>query len=333
MIQVMVSMFFHIIGPFPGFLKLYGTSGPGKLKRMAIVAVLFRAAQWYDDPVIGFIKDRKFRECIMIRVTIWYENVQESGVLPEELRAGRSQEDAEHFSRFLEENCVRVRSQYPSGVMGTLADYLRNEPDLEVTYVTLQMPEYGLTQDLLDRTDVLIWWSHVAQEMVPDEIAYRVVRRVQAGMGFIPLHSAHKSKPFMYLLGTTGTLKWREGDFCRVWTAAPAHPIARGIPESIELSEEEMYGEPFDIPKPDETVFISWFSGGEVFRSGCTWSRGYGKIFYFQPGHETSPSYHNPYILRIILNAVRWAAPEVMRENFDCPKIVESPEEKRRGGR
>ena len=266
----------------------------------------------------------------MIRVTVWYENVQESGIFPEGMRKDMPAENAARFQGFLEESSRRIRAQYPDGVMGTLAEYLENEEDIDVTYVTLQMPECGLTQELLDRTDVLIWWAHVAHDEVPDEIAFRVVQRVQAGMGFIPLHSAHKSKPFMYLLGTTATLRWREGDFCRVWTAAPAHPIARGIPESIELSEEEMYGEPFDIPKPDETVFISWFSGGEVFRSGCTWTRGWGKIFFFQPGHETSPSYHNPMILKIILNAVRWAAPEVMRKDFDCPKIVVAPEEARR---
>ena len=52
-----------------------------------------------------------------------------------------------------------------------------------------------------------------------------------------------------------------------------------------------------------------FFSGGEVFRSGCTFTRGWGKIFYFQPGHEEYPIYFNPQIQRIITNAVRWAAP------------------------
>lgn len=148
------------------------------------------------------------------------------------------------------------------------------------------------------------------------------------GMGFIPLHSAHPSKPMKALLGTSGSLKWREGDFCRVWNTNPTHPIAQGIPESFELEEEEMYGEFFDIPKPDDVVFLSWYRGGEVFRSGCTWQRGYGKIFYFQPGHETNPSYHNPYVLKVIENAVRWAAPVMWRENLECPNIVESPESK-----
>ena len=193
----------------------------------------------------------------------------------------------------------------------------------------MYMPEFGLPDELLDNTDVLIYWAHVMHQAIPDSLAFKIVKRVQAGMGFIPLHSAHQSKPFTYLMGTSGSLSWREGDFCRIWTVAPAHPIARGIPEAVELCEEEMYGEPFDIPTPEETIFISWYGGGEVFRSGCTWKRGYGKIFYFQPGHETSPSYHNPYVLKIIENAVYWTAPTVWRKDFSCPNIVESPEKKR----
>lgn len=266
----------------------------------------------------------------MIRVTIWYEYVQEAGYVTPELEAALPEEWKARMHEWLPQNSERIRRAYPNGLMETLAKYLRKNPEFTVTMTNLMMPDYGLSDELLDNTDVLIYWSHVLQTVLPDEAAYRVVKHVQAGMGFVPLHSAHQSKPFMYLLGTTGTLRWREGDFCRVWTAAPGHPIAEGIPEYIELSEEEMYGEPFDIPKPDDTVFISWFSGGEVFRSGCTWTRGYGKIFYFQPGHETSPSYHNPYILRIIENGVRWAAPVRMRESFECPHIVYSPEDARR---
>lgn len=266
----------------------------------------------------------------MIRVTIWYEAVQEQGMLPQGAEVNYSEETLSHFREWLPKSAERIRAAYPEGVMETLARYLRKIPDLQITMTNLFMPDYGLSQELLDNTDVLIYWAHIAHNVVPDEVALRVVRRVQAGMGFIPLHSAHQSKPFTYLLGTSGSLRWREGDFCRVWTAAPAHPIAQGLPQFIELSEEEMYGEPFDIPTPDETVFISWYSGGEVFRSGCTWTRGYGKIFYFQPGHETSPSYHNPLILKVIENGVRWVAPTVWRESFECPNDVLSPESVRR---
>jgi trehalose utilization protein len=68
-----------------------------------------------------------------------------------------------------------------------------------------------------------------------------------------------------------------------------------------------MYGEVFDVPAPDELVFVSWFTGGEVFRSGCCYTRGRGRIFYFRPGHETHASYHHPDVRRVIANAVDWA--------------------------
>lgn len=263
----------------------------------------------------------------MIRVTIWYEYVQESGELPESfLPAGTPEEHRENFRKFIANSAAAIKKVYPKGVMGTVAEHLSGCEDMQVTSVNLFMPEYGLTDELLEHTDVLIWWAHIAHDAVPDELVRKIRNRVLKGMGFIPLHYAHPSKPMQALLGTSGSLKWREGDFCRVWNINPTHPIAQGIPESFELSEEEMYGEPFDIPKPDDILFLGWFRGGEVFRSGCTWTRGYGKIFYFQPGHETSPSYHNPLILKIIENAVRWAAPVMWRENLDCPHAAESPE-------
>ena len=266
----------------------------------------------------------------MIRVTIWYEYMQEAGYLPEELKEKLPDDWRAHIEEWLPKDSQEIKHAYPNGVMETLAKALRRNQDFEITMTNMFMPEYGLSKELLDNTDVLIYWAHVLHDLLPDETALYIAQRVQAGMGFIPLHSAHISKPVRFILGTSGTLRWRNGDFCRIWTAAPSHPIAEGIPEYIELPEEEMYGEPFDIPKPDETVFISWFSGGEVFRSGCTWTRGYGKIFYFQPGHETNPSYHNPYIIRIIENAIRWAAPVKFREDFDCPHVICSPEEMRR---
>lgn len=267
----------------------------------------------------------------MIRVTIWYEYVQESGELRGEfLPKDITEEEKAGFQEFVANTAERIKKVYPKGVMGTIAEHLRTCNDMQVTSVNLYMPEYGLPEELLNETDVLIWWAHVAHDAIPDELAGKIRDRVLKGMGFIPLHSAHPCKPLKALLGTSGSLRWREGDFCRVWNLNPTHPITQGIPESFELKEEEMYGEFFDIPKPDDLLFLSWYRGGEVFRSGCIWNRGYGKIFYFQPGHETSPSYHNPYVKRIIENAVRWAAPVVWRENMDCPNVLEAPEDKYR---
>ena len=264
----------------------------------------------------------------MINITIWYEYVQEEGTWKENLLGSLplTKEEKNQFDDFLKTSAEKIRTVYPKGISGTLAAYLGNNPDFNIVETNIYDPEYGLAEEVLDRTDVLIFWAHIAHDAIPDEIADRIVKHVQSGMGFIPLHSAHKSKPFMHLLGTSGCLGWREDDFCRVWNINPAHPIAAGIPEYFELPEEEMYSEPFDIPKPDDIILISWFRGGEVFRSGVTWTRGYGKIFYFQCGHETSPSYHNPHVLRIIENAVLWCVPHIRRLGFDCPNMLTSPE-------
>jgi trehalose utilization protein len=204
----------------------------------------------------------------------------------------------------------RVAEVYPEGIHGAIAKHLRTLPDMEVRTATLDEPEHGLTEEVLNNTDVLIWWGHMAHHEVRDDIVDRVYYRVLNGMGLIVLHSGHFSKIFRKLMGTTCDLKWREiGEKERIWVVEPGHPIAQGLDEYIELEHTEMYGERFDIPAPDELVFISWFAGGEVFRSGCCFYRGKGKIFYFRPGHETYPIYHNPKILKVIENAVRWAAP------------------------
>ena len=202
-----------------------------------------------------------------------------------------------------------VASLYPKGIHGAIAEGIQPFGPFEVRTATLEEPEHGLTEEVLEQTDVLIWWGHTAHDRVEDAIVDRVHRRVLEGMGLIVLHSGHFSKIFKKLMGTTCNLKWREAsDKERIWVVDPAHPIAEGLGQYFELEGEEMYGEHFDIPAPDELVFISWFTGGEVFRSGCTYHRGRGKIFYFRPGHETYPTYHNRDVLKVIANGVKWAA-------------------------
>ncbi len=219
-----------------------------------------------------------------IRVTVWNEFRQERTDAP-------------------------VAEHYPEGMHVVLAGAL-SEAGYQVRTATLDEPEHGLTQEVLDNTDVLTWWGHKAHKEVSDEVVDRVHQRVLDGMGLIVLHSGHFSKIFTKLMGTTCDLKWREtNDKERLWVVAPGHPITEGLGEYIELDKEEMYGEHFDIPQPDELIFVSWFQGGEVFRSGATYNRGAGKVFYFRPGHETYPTYHEPAIRRVILNAVGWAAP------------------------
>lgn len=202
-----------------------------------------------------------------------------------------------------------VRDVYPKGIHEAIASFL-TEAGFDARTATLDEPEHGLTKEVLAETDVLLWWGHVAHDEVKDEVVSRVQQRVLDGMGLIVLHSGHFSKIFKRLMGTSCDLKWREaGENERLWVIDPSHPIAEGVGEFIDLEHEEMYGEHFDIPAPDELVFTSWFAGGEVFRSGCTFRRGQGKIFYFRPGHETHPTYHQPEIQRVIINAVRWAKP------------------------
>lgn len=199
---------------------------------------------------------------------------------------------------------------YPEGIHGTIAEGLRVESDFEVRTATLDEPAHGLTDEVLANTDVLTWWGHAAHGEVRDEIVAKVHQRVLEGMGLIVLHSGHFAKIFRSLMGTTCDLKWREGnDHERLWVVEPGHPIAHGLGEYIDMGPEEMYGERFDIPAPETLVFVSWFSGGEIFRSGCCYTRGRGKIFYFRPGHETYPTYYNDDVRRVITNAVRWANP------------------------
>lgn len=200
-----------------------------------------------------------------------------------------------------------VAAIHPEGIHGTLKKLIACD-DFNITTATLDMPEQGLPDSVLNNTDVLLWWGHAAHGAVDDALVERIFNRVNAGMGLIVLHSGHHSKIFRRMMGTSGNLQWREaGESCRVWTVTPTHPIAQGIPESFKLDHEEMYGEPFVIPTPDDIVFMSWFQGGNVMRSGVTFHRGNGKIFYFQPGHETYRSYYNENVGKIISNAVRWA--------------------------
>jgi len=236
----------------------------------------------------------------------------------------------EYVHEFISE---KVREIYPTGIHNTIGDFLKEEGH-EVTTTSLDslavvegiqkhMVEHGhtpvepadlpagqeLTDDILNSTDVLIWWGHIAHHEVSDELVEKIQNRVLNGMGLIVLHSGHFSKIFKKLMGTSCDLKWRDDDKERIWVVDPTHPIAEGLPEFIDVGDEEMYGEHFDIPAPDELVLVSWFKGGEIFRSGCTFKRGNGKIFYFRPGHETNPTYHHPQVQQVIKNAVKWAKP------------------------
>lgn len=238
-----------------------------------------------------------------IRVTVFGENWHE-----------RSERDGSAMAE-----------RYPDGMHGAIAGGLRDllGDRVEVRIATQDMAEHGLGADVVDGTDVLTWWGHAAHQDVDDAVVERIHQRVLAGMGLIVLHSGHFSKIFKRLMGTTCSLQWRSTDDAElVWTVAPDHPITEGVPHPFLIPEQEMYGEFFDIPQPDELVFVSSFTGGEVFRSGCTWRRGKGKVFYFSPGDQDFPVYHQAEVQRIIANAVRWAAPAVSAD-FAVPACVD----------
>jgi len=215
-----------------------------------------------------------------------------------------------------------VKAVYPDGIHQVIAGFLKVDQQLNVTTATLDQPEHGLTEARLAECDVLIWWGHMAHEKVSDAIVDRAQKRVLEGMGLIVLHSGHYSKIFRRMMGTTCSLKWREAEETeRIWVIERSHPIAAGLGEYFEIPYEEMYGERFEIPAPEETVFLSWFEGGEVFRSGATWTRGHGRIFYFRPGHETYPTYYQKEVQLVIRNATRWAAARVNIADT-CPNVT-----------
>ena len=217
-----------------------------------------------------------------------------------------------------------VSDLYPNGMHGCIADALNADDRFSATTATLQDDDHGLPEARLAETDVLLWWGHAAHGDVSDEVVERVADHVNAGMGLILLHSAHFAKIFKRLMGTPCNLTWREaGERERLWVTSRNHPIAAGLPDHFELEHEEMYGEPFGVPEPLETVFISWFQGGEAFRSGLTYKRGAGNVFYFRPGHETYPTYHDANVQTVLRNAVAWAynpAPRVVGVN-DAPNV------------
>jgi len=221
----------------------------------------------------------------------------------------------------------KVQEIYPQGMHKVIGDALTAAGDFQVRLAALDDPEHGLPKDVLDTTDVLFWWGHGHHGEVKDEVVDRIQQRVLQGMGLIVLHSGHFSKIFRRMMGTNCSLQWRDiGERERVWNVAPNHPITRGIGQYFELPHTEMYGERFDIPEPDRQIFLSWYEGGEVLRSGCLWERGNGKIFYFAPGHEAYPIYYDENIQKVLVNAGRYCAAQVRIDTSAAPCAKEPPE-------
>ena len=218
-----------------------------------------------------------------------------------------------------------VKALYPNGLHAYLKSVLDVNEDMEISLAALDDPDQGLSDERLETIDVLVWWGHMAHGEVDDELVKKIQSRVYEGkMGFVALHSAHHSKPFRAIVGTNGNLSWGRNQKEIVWNMMPSHPIAAGIPDHFTLACEELYSEPFYIPQPDALVFGGWFEDGHIMRSGACFIRGAGKVFYFQPGHETCRSFYNEYVQKIITNGVRWAAPSSLgfEINNKCPHIL-----------
>jgi trehalose utilization protein len=202
-------------------------------------------------------------------------------------------------------------SVYPDGIPGAIAQQL-GVAGIRCARASIDDPEQGLGEERLAACGVLLWFGHSRHADVTPETTARVVRHViDRGMGLVALHSAHHSRPFAQLLGTACDIGgWREDGRPEVLhVVEPKHPIARGLPLTFTIPHEEMYAEPFVVPTPEAVVLISSFERGGVFRSGCCWTRGRGRIFYFRPGHETFPVYHDPIVGRVLANACTWARP------------------------
>ena len=224
-----------------------------------------------------------------------------------------------------EKSDENVAKLYPNGLHAAIGEFLSKNDDMKITLAALDDPDQGLPDEVLNNTDVLLWWGHMNHGEVKDDLVERIRQRVYVGgMGFIALHSAHHSKPFRAIVGTTGNLLWGDNQTEIIWNIMPSHPIAAGIPAHFELPEEELYAEPFQIPQPDAHIFEGWYEHGYVFRTGCTFLRGAGRVFYFQPGHETCPSFYDANVQRIITNGVRWAAPNDFGYEIEsgCPYVT-----------
>ena len=224
-----------------------------------------------------------------------------------------------------EKSDENVAKLYPNGLHAAIGEFLSKNDDMKITLAALDDPDQGLPDEVLNNTDVLLWWGHMNHGEVKDDLVERIRQRVYVGgMGFIALHSAHHSKPFRAIVGTTGNLLWGDNQKEIIWNIMPSHPIAAGIPAHFELPEEELYAEPFQIPQPDAHIFEGWYEHGYVFRTGCTFLRGAGRVFYFQPGHAPCPSFYDANVQRIITNGVRWAAPNDFGYEIEsgCPYVT-----------
>jgi trehalose utilization protein len=205
---------------------------------------------------------------------------------------------------------------YPHDINAAVAEGLAPLKDKgwEIVTASIGDPEQGVPPASLNKTDVLMWWGHQRHGQVTDEHVQQIVKRVKnGGMGFIALHSAHFSKALKALLGTNCGWKGgyvEDGSKLEMIVQDKEHPIAKGI-HDFSIPHTERYTEPFECPKPDAVVFGGIYirpdGSKEESRQGLAWNIGKGRVFYFQPGHETYPIFFDANIRKLLCNAVEWA--------------------------
>lgn len=209
------------------------------------------------------------------------------------------------------------REVYPNDINSAIADGLKplEAEGWKIVKAGLGDPDQGISDELLNRTDVLVWWGHKKHGEVSNDLVAKIDARVREGrMGFISTHSSHFAKPYRKLMGTP--CSWREyktdGTSVEIIVKDPSHPICKGV-KNFKLPKIERYGEPFAVPTPESVpldgIYTKPDGSTEPGRMGLCWTVGKGRVFYFTPGHETYDDYFRPEVRQILLNAVVWAAP------------------------
>lgn len=209
---------------------------------------------------------------------------------------------------------------YPNDINGAIAEGLKASPlmkDWDVVIAGIDDPDQRISDELLKKTDVLIWWGHKKHGDVKDALVDKIEKRVkEEGMGFIALHSAHFAKPNKRIMGTPCTFAAYVCDNKEnvVSVAMPNHPICKGVAKTFTVANDERYSDPYAVPTPDAVPLtaIQVRNDGtkEEAKMGFCWTVGKARMFYLQMGHETNPIYFDPEIRKVMANAVLWAAPK-----------------------
>ncbi|MEZ5042821.1 MAG: alpha/beta hydrolase fold domain-containing protein [Saprospiraceae bacterium] len=97
-----------------------------------------------------------------------------------------------------DERQKKQQKAYPDFMGNHIADYLKKNDLLRVYSVGLDDPEQGLSDEVLENCEVMIWWGHVRHPEISVATSKKLIERVKAGtLEMIFLHSAHWANPFV----------------------------------------------------------------------------------------------------------------------------------------